>query len=75
VTIYIVGSEYPASVFHGGRITALRGVVADVGAAIAQCSSPEDFYIEWPLGRVERSGDLLNSTSVRRVFPSEHHTK
>jgi len=71
--VYLVGYEYTRSMMFGGFGLSKTGIVGTKEEAIEACKSGDHFYVEWELGHVLESGDLLDKAQVEgtMVFPKK----
>jgi len=69
--VYLIGHEYSRSMFFGGFGWVVLGIVETKEQALEACISGDHFYIEWELGQVLNSGNLLEKAHLdgNMVFP------
>jgi hypothetical protein len=69
--VYLIGHEYSRSLMFGGFGWSTLGIVETREQALDACASGDHFYIEWDLGQVLSSGNLLEKAYLEgnMIFP------
>lgn len=71
--VYLVGYEYTRSMMFGGFGWARTGIVGTKEEALEACTSGDHFYVEWELGHVLESGDMIEKAQLEGelVYPKK----